>query len=184
MQHHLSKFNKIIIVGDSCSGKTTLCRKLGRQLNYPFFDLDNFHWLPNWVERQDEEMITKIQREILVNQQWIVSGNYSSIMEKVTWVGADAIIWLKYSKWLCLWRCFKRSLRRSLTKEACCNGNYESLSNSFLKWDKENLFVWIYTQHEPRKAKYESWRMDQFSDKKWFVFERPQELESFMIVLK
>jgi len=179
MQTDLSQSNKIIIVGDACSGKTTLCRKLGKQTGFPFFDLDDFHWLPNWVERPNNEMITKVQNEILLNEQWIISGNYSSLMPRVTWPQADTIVWLKYSKWLCLWRCLKRSLIRSITKEACCNGNYESFRHSFLTWNKENLFVWIYTQHERRKAKYESWQSGKFSDKKWLVFKQPVELEHF-----
>ena len=184
MQTNLSQYRKIIIVGDSCSGKTTLCKKLGEKLALPFFDLDDFHWLPNWVEREDDNMIAKVENEILSNDAWIVSGNYISLMENVTWVNTDAIIWLKYSKWLCLWRCFKRSLRRSIYKEECCNGNYESFKHSFLTWNNENLFVWIYTHHLSRKTKFENWRSGKFADKYWLVFEKPRELGVFIDSLK
>lgn len=176
MQFNLSQFNKIIIVGDSCSGKTTLCQNLGKQLGFPYFDLDDFHWLPNWVDRSDEEMIAKVKNEILINERWIVAGNYSRLMKEVTWIEADAIVWLKYSKWICLWRCLKRSLTRSITKEECCNGNYESFYHAFFKWGKENLFVWIYTQHKRNKAKYESWQHGKFASKEWLVFESPADL--------
>lgn len=179
---NLSQFNKIIIVGNSCSGKTTLCNKLGKQFGSPHFDLDDFHWLPNWIEREDDTMVTKVKSEILTNEKWIVSGNYTSILENTTWPEADLIIWLKYGKWLCLWRCLKRSLRRSINKELCCNGNYESFKHSFLTWNSENLFFWIYTHHKEKTTKFESWRLGKFANKKWLVFEKPSELEGTVFV--
>jgi len=179
---NISSYKKIIIVGNSCSGKTTLCKKLGEQLGLPYFDLDDFHWLPQWVKRPKNEMVAKVQNEILSETQWIVCGNYTRIMENVTWSEANVIIWLKYSKWLCLWRCLKRSLKLCLTKRAHCNGNYTNFRHAFFTWNHENLFIWIYTQHQIRNAKYESWQHNKFADKKWLVFERPGKLDAVEFV--
>jgi adenylate kinase family enzyme len=37
--------SKILIVGTSCTGKTTLGKRLNEKLNLPHFDLDDMHWL-------------------------------------------------------------------------------------------------------------------------------------------
>lgn len=132
---------KILIVGTSCTGKTTLAVKIGEQLNIPHFDLDDFHWLPNWVEQPDIEMLADIKTNILPIPKWIVSGNYTNLVKATLWKEADTIIWLDYSLSLILSRFFKRTYKRIVLKEACCNGNYENFYNSFLA--KDNLFFWI-----------------------------------------
>jgi len=42
---------KVIITGTSCTGKTTLGKKLAKQFSITQIDLDDLHFLPNWVEK-------------------------------------------------------------------------------------------------------------------------------------
>ncbi|MDE2841397.1 MAG: AAA family ATPase, partial [Chloroflexota bacterium] len=46
---------RVVVVGTSCSGKTTLARQLSRALGAPHIELDAIHWKPNWQSRPAEE---------------------------------------------------------------------------------------------------------------------------------
>lgn len=40
---------RIIIVGNTGSGRATLAQQLGRCLDLPHTELDALHWEPNWI---------------------------------------------------------------------------------------------------------------------------------------
>lgn len=40
---------RIHVIGNSCSGKSTLAGQLARTLEVPFVELDALNWLPNWT---------------------------------------------------------------------------------------------------------------------------------------
>jgi adenylate kinase family enzyme len=52
---------RILVVGSSCSGKTTFARALAGILGRPHIELDALHWGPNWCYAPDFEAF---QREI------------------------------------------------------------------------------------------------------------------------
>ena len=97
--------NKIVIVGTSACGKTTLGHKLSALTGKRNIDLDDLYWLPNWVKRQEEEFFDLVQREVS-SHAWIISGNYSRV-QTLTWAHADLIIWLDLSLATCLGRALK-----------------------------------------------------------------------------
>jgi adenylate kinase family enzyme len=39
----------LVIVGDSCSGKTTLGEELAERMFCPFIELDALYWKPGWT---------------------------------------------------------------------------------------------------------------------------------------
>lgn len=43
--------NKIIIIGTTGSGKSTVAKKLSEKLNVPHIQLDFLFWKPNWEQR-------------------------------------------------------------------------------------------------------------------------------------
>ncbi len=47
--------NRIVVIGSSCSGKSTLSQFLANKLNSEYIELDQLHWLPNRQERPDDE---------------------------------------------------------------------------------------------------------------------------------
>ncbi|MEZ5001626.1 MAG: hypothetical protein R2730_01210 [Chitinophagales bacterium] len=166
---------KILVVGTSCSGKSTLAKQLAAKLKSNHFDLDDFHWLPNWVEKSDECMVHDLEAAISPLTNWIISGNYTHLVKDVLWTKADTIIWLDYSFPLIMLRFFKRSIRRIVWKEACCNGNYETFYNSFIA--KDNLFSWILKSYPKRKKQFNEWRKGEFGDKNWMVLKTPLKTE-------
>ena len=55
---------KIIITGTTCTGKTTLGKKLMKQTSVPQIDLDDLHFLPNWIEKEKERFVEDVNNEI------------------------------------------------------------------------------------------------------------------------
>jgi adenylate kinase family enzyme len=47
--------NRIVIIGTSCSGKTTLATTIKEILNITHIELDVLYWKPNWIERSNNE---------------------------------------------------------------------------------------------------------------------------------
>lgn len=141
--------NKIVIVGTSGCGKTTLGRNLSTILGHKLVDLDAIYWLANWTKRPDDEFFGLLQKEVAADN-WIICGNYSRAREQI-WAQADMIIWLDLPFSTCLWRGFKRSFWSWITQEPCCNGNYETARRLF---GKESILWWIYSTYQRRKSSY------------------------------
>jgi len=138
---------RIVIVGTSCAGKTTLGRDLGARLDHPYTDLDDLHWNPGWIETPFELFSQKVQA-VTSQEKWIISGNYSKVRDHV-WTHATHLIWLNYSFPVVMTRALKRTFKRSLTGELICNGNTETLSKAFLS--KDSILWWVIKTYKRRK---------------------------------
>ncbi|MFB3098236.1 MAG: AAA family ATPase, partial [Dehalococcoidia bacterium] len=85
---------RIVVVGSSCSGKTTLANSLSEKLGYSHIELDAIHWLPDWVPRPVEEF-RKLTSVVIGEESWVVDGNYSSVRDLV-WPRATTLVWLNH----------------------------------------------------------------------------------------
>ena len=162
---------KIIITGTTCTGKTTLGRKLSKKFKIAQVDLDEFHFLPNWVEKKPKVFVNDVNLELEKHQNWIVTGSYQSLLKDTVWQEATLIIWLDYSLHLILRRYFRRTYRRVFLKEKCCGENYETLGRTF---SKESLFLWIFKSYWYKKRRLKEWKKNLFSHKEWLVLEHPK----------
>ena len=45
---------RIVVVGTTSSGKSTLASQLAQKIGGDFIELDALHWEPNWVEAPEE----------------------------------------------------------------------------------------------------------------------------------
>lgn len=86
---------RICIIGGSGTGKTTLAKNLGKQLNLPVYYIDGIHHLKNWEIRNKDER-DKIILEKADEDKWIIDGTYHSTL-KQRLEKADCIIYLDYS---------------------------------------------------------------------------------------
>lgn len=100
--------NKILIIGCPGSGKTTLSKELSKRLNLPLVHLDKIWWFGNWQNVSREQFDIALLKE-LQKPSWIIDGNYNrTISLRLQY--CDTIIYLDYSKYICIWSAIKRRI--------------------------------------------------------------------------
>ena len=85
---------RILIIGNSGSGKSWLSERLAEYLPVPWVDLDSIHWL------SDEHSIPRPRAEALgmarvlaSKERWVIEGVYGGIVSELL-PRATALIWL------------------------------------------------------------------------------------------
>jgi adenylate kinase family enzyme len=94
--------NRIVIIGSPGAGKSTLARRLGRNLRINVIHLDRIFWQPGWKEKPKETRIDILEK-LVQEKQWIIEGTYISSSEPRL-RAADTIIFLETNLFLCLQR--------------------------------------------------------------------------------
>ncbi|HIE89009.1 MAG TPA: adenylate kinase, partial [Gammaproteobacteria bacterium] len=64
-------FQRINIVGTSGSGKSTAGKLIAKKLGYPYVELDEIQWKPNWTESTEEELFSNLERS-LEGECWVL----------------------------------------------------------------------------------------------------------------
>ena len=136
---------RIVIIGVTGSGKTTLGRNISAKLGVPAIDLDELHWLPNWQTREDQ--FPQLVEEATKGSSWVISGYYRRV-QPIFWPRADMLIWLDYSFPRIFWQLLRRSVLRIINQQAICNGNYETWRKFF---SKDSIMVWFFQSCRRRR---------------------------------
>lgn len=145
-------YKRVVVIGVTSSGKSTLAEILARRFDMHFIELDALHWEPNWQEAPLEVFRARVQ-EAIKAEKWTVAGNYS-VVRDLTWSGAEAVIWLDYPLLLILKQLTRRTFHRWWSQELLWGKNRESLSSHFKLWSKESLFHWLFRTYWRRKREY------------------------------
>lgn len=125
---------KIAIIGFSGSGKSTLAKRLADELGIAPLYLDRVHFLPGWVEREQEEA-REIARTEMQKPSWVIDGNYTHMLRDQRLQEADEIIWLCYPRLVCLYRALKRNREfRNKSRESMADGCIERMDWEFAWW--------------------------------------------------
>lgn len=145
---------RIHVIGNSCSGKSTLAAELSGLLNIPVVELDALNWLPNWVglnETAPELLEQKIQTAT-AGETWILAGSYERFVRPIAWSRLNTIIWLDLPLHVLLKRVIKRSWQRWYSQELLWGTNRENFWRQLKIWNKkESLIWWILTQYQHKR---------------------------------
>ena len=143
---------KIVIFGNSASGKSTLAKKLSALNNLKHLDLDSVAWqesiLPKRKSIEDSEI--EISQFTEKHKDWVIEGCYSDLLEIVI-QRATEIIFLNLSIEACISNAKKRPWEphKYKSKEAQDENlnmlinwisQYETRHDTFSKSAHESLF--------------------------------------------
>jgi adenylate kinase family enzyme len=131
---------RIIVVGPSCSGKTTLGAEIARHIGAPFIELDALFWKPGWTPPSDDEFRDKLI-ETHTGDAWVSAGNYLRHTRNITWPLAETIIWLDFPLHLTTRRVLARSWRRWRSKELLWGTNRERFWDQLMVWSPTNSLI-------------------------------------------
>lgn len=127
---------RVLILGPSGSGKSTLATKIGQKFNLPVTHLDACFFDPGWVI-VDKEIFKNRMMDVASKDSWVIDGNYTSITDAFVYrlERADTIIFLKFSRWFCLWSVLKRFFKhRGTTRPDMREGCDEKIDWDFIKY--------------------------------------------------
>ena len=125
---------RILVMGPSNAGKSTLALALSEKLDLPAIHLDQLHHLPNtdWEPRPEEEF-KALHDEAILADRWVMEGNYSRLMPQ-RFERATGAILLTSNKWLRLGRYFKRTLINEADRAGHLEGARDHLKWSMIDW--------------------------------------------------
>lgn len=117
-QRSLAGCDRILVLGRTGSGKTTLARRLAAALDVPHVELDALYFGPGF-SRAPLEVLRERTSAAIAADRWVTDGNKSAVRDLV-WPRADTVVWLDYPFAVSVWRLGKRAVQRtsSLTKQA------------------------------------------------------------------
>ncbi len=98
---------KIVIFGNSASGKSSLAKKLATKHQLAHLDLDTLAWLSTSVDnpipqRQNIDVsVTEINAFISQHQNWVIEGCYSDLLEH-TLTKCNEIVFMNLPIELCI----------------------------------------------------------------------------------
>ncbi len=102
--------NKVLVLGNAGSGKSTFSKNLGEILNLPIYTLDNLYFRNSWNVFPDREEFKLLVMTIIKEAKWIIDGNYMYTLED-RMINAEVIILLNIPAYLCFFRIIKRWLK-------------------------------------------------------------------------
>ena len=114
--HTLRGCQRILILGRTGSGKTTLARELAAAIGVPHVALDALYFGPNFSTVPLPVLRDRTSAAI-AGDRWVTDGNKRAVRDLV-WPRADTVIWLDYPLAVSLWRLGKRALWRSSVLKA------------------------------------------------------------------
>jgi len=145
-------YRRIVVIGTTSSGKSTLAEQLAKRLDMDFIELDALHWEPNWQEAPLEIFRARVEKALQA-ERWVVAGNYH-IVRDLVWPKAEAVIWLDYSLWRIFWQLTRRTFGRWWSQELLWGTNRENLWMHFKLWSQDSLFHWLFKTYWRRKREY------------------------------
>jgi adenylate kinase family enzyme len=148
----LLRMQRVSVVGNSGSGKTTVAAELARLIGAPHLELDSVFHQPGWVPLPEPEFQARVA-DFIAAPCWVVDGNYSAVRDLV-WSRADTVVWLDLPRWQVMRQVVRRTISRAARRAELWNGNVEPWSN-FLHLDPEqSILAWAWTRHRVYRDRF------------------------------
>lgn len=128
--------DRVMILGPSGTGKTTLARRLGKLCGIKELHLDQIYWLKDWESMSKPEFDQEIKDYLRTNHRWVIDGNYTNnehFYDRLKL--ADTIVFLNYSTSDSLKGVVEREQKYKHTHRSdMAEGCNEELDQAFLQY--------------------------------------------------
>ncbi|WP_018567333.1 hypothetical protein [Streptomyces sp. PsTaAH-124] len=167
---------RILVVGVTGAGKSTLARSVGARLGVPYHEMDALYFAgPGWAVNG---RLAEDVGGIADGPRWIIDSLGYPEVRDLLWERADTVLWLDYPRRVVMPRVLRRSLRRTVTREALFGGNRE-IWRGWLS--REHPAWWSAAQHGPRRREVERRTRDpRFGPLTVHRFGRPAETAAWL----
>ncbi len=153
---------RILVVGTSGCGKTTVAKRLAEELGLEYVCNDELIWGPQWSEVPRAERPVRFEAATR-GPRWVLDGNLVPPKDPEDFPvldRADTVVWLDLPRHVVMGQVTWRTARRVVTREPLWHGNVESLRTTL---SRDSILLWAWTSYTRRKQ-----RMTQFfSDPEW-----------------
>jgi adenylate kinase family enzyme len=146
----LQLMRRVVVIGSTGAGKSTLAAALAARLGCPHVELDGLHWEPGWVMASTAVLRARVA-EALAGERWVVDGNYRKARDLI-WPRADTLIWLDLPLVGILVALWRRTWRRLRQRELLWSGNRERFATQFLS--RDSLFVWAISTYRRHRREW------------------------------
>jgi len=131
---------RIVVVGDSGSGKSTVAAELCQKLGIKLVELDALHWEAGWIAAEIDVFRRRVQ-EAVMEEEWVLVGNYRTQQSDISWPRSQSIVWLDLPLRTTIPRLLARSFARWRSGEPTWGGNRERFWSQFKIWDADASLV-------------------------------------------
>jgi adenylate kinase family enzyme len=175
-------YKRVVVVGVTSSGKSTLAEKLAKCFGLDCIELDALYWEPNWQAAPLEVFRARVEKATQ-SEKWVVAGNYH-VARDLIWPRAEAVIWLDYPFLTVLWQLTRRTFRRWWMKEMLWGTNRESLWRHFKLWSIDSLYHWLFKTYWRRKREFRNLlSQPEYRHLKLIWFQHPRETDEWLEAL-
>jgi adenylate kinase family enzyme len=147
----LASARRVVVVGISGNGKTTLGKQLAAKLDVPFVELDSLYHLPGWAEETTERFREQVEA-VTAGDGWVLDGFYAAMVGDISLSRADTVVWLDQPLPLVLSRLVRRAARDVRTRRDLFNGNRQTWRMAF--FTKDSLVGFAIKSHLRRRRLY------------------------------
>lgn len=133
----LGSAQRIMVIGCSGGGKSTLAQHLGTQLKLDYISIDrDVRWMAGWVAREASERRARIEK-LAQGDRWIMDGTYPTSFD-IRVPRSDLVLWVRVPRLTALFSVYKRVYQHyGTTRPEMAEGCIERLP------DREFLsYIW------------------------------------------